>query len=423
MKLRFLLVAVLLSLVALSAAQTNLNSVPADFPLSLWMQHKHVTQIPWKVSVGKANYRSDLRQELQITVLIRTADLEKSGDSHDLVIFTRVLDGTMPITPIQSVQRSTRGLLLPLVALVRPGKYKLEAGLLDRATGRISTLYEDFSVSGNESDPLERALQRYPRFEFVNRAKIEDRVLPSVLPRGTAVHGVSIGAPSGSVIEANLSGRDFGVSSDPPPSFVVDKRTPMHLSVITIVSPPELALDDAYYLSLFQTNLTTFLSAFSHLDVIHGTSQLTGVDLTNRTLVFDRRDIREVTHEMLGDAINKDASTVSVEALAGKADRGRFFRDVLRTQFEEAEKEATGVEHVIIVVAARSTFPKGSSVPPLSPERDCHCHVIYVRFALQPNESDDIEGLLKAYKPRVFDPLDWQEFRKDFASIYEQLLR
>jgi len=193
--------------------------------------------------------------------------------------------------------------------------------------------------------------------------------------------------------------------------------------VITILSPPEGALDNAYRLSVFQNNLTGFLSVFSRLDVVHGTSQLTAMDLTNRTLEFDHRDLKDVTREMLEGAINKDTSTVSIDALAGKADRGRFFRDVLRARFEEAENETTGAEHVILVVAARSNFPKGSSVLPLKPERDCHCRVIYVRFALEPNESDDIDRLLKPYKPRVFEPLDWREFRRDFAVIYEQLVR
>jgi hypothetical protein len=96
---------------------------------------------------------------------------------------------------------------------------------------------------------------------------------------------------------------------------------------------------------------------------------------------------------------------------------------VLRARIEDGEKETDGAEHVIIVVAARSKFPKGSSVPPLTPERDCHCRLIRVRFALESNDSDDIDSLLKAYKPRVFEPLDWQEFRKNFATIYEQLVR
>jgi hypothetical protein len=218
---------------------------------------------------------------------------------------------------------------------------------------------------------------------------------------------------------------DFGISKDPP-SFVVDKARTMHLSVITILGPPEQYLDNDYLLSLFQKNLTNFLSVFSRLDVTHGSAKLTGADLINRSLVFDRRDMKEFTREILDDAItaiSRNSNTVTVDALAGKADRGRFFRDVLRARFEEAENESDGTEHAIIVVAARSKFPKGSSVPPLKPERDCHCRVIYVRFALQPNEPDDIDGLLKAYKPRVFEPLDWQEFRRNFASIYEQLLR
>jgi len=59
----------------------------------------------------------------------------------------------------------------------------------------------------------------------------------------------------------------------------------------------------------------------------------------------------------------------------------------------------------------------------LTPERNCHCRLIYVRFALEPNALDDIESLLKPYKPRVFEPLDWQEFRKNFAAIYEELIR
>ena len=40
-----------------------------------------------------------------------------------------------------------------------------------------------------------------------------------------------------------------------------------------------------------------------------------------------------------------------------------------------------------------------------------------------PNEGDDIDDLLKPYKPRVFSPLTWKEFRKDFAAMYAELLR
>jgi hypothetical protein len=95
-------------------------------------------------------------------------------------------------------------------------------------------------------------------------------------------------------------------------------------------------------------------------------------------------------------------------------------RDVLRERFEEAERDNSGANHVIIVVGARHVFPSGASVTPLSPARDCHCKVYYVRFALVPHEGDDVDRLLKPYKPKVFEPLNWSEFRASFGRIYQQ---
>jgi hypothetical protein len=436
MKLRFLLIAAVLSSAALAASQTSSESASEKFPLSLWAEHKQVTQIPWRVSVGKTSYRSDLRQELQVRTSISPIDLNKSGDTHDLVLFARVLDGTTPVTSIHSVapidsslslypQSFGRGAGWTLVAIVRPGKYKLELAVLDRATGRYSTRYEDLTVPGNESDPLEQSLRSFPRFEFVEAVKPEDRDR-SLRNQVSIFRGGSISDRMNPLRAPYLTVRDFGVSPDPPPSFVVDKAGKLHLSVITILSPPEQSLDNEYRLSLFQNNLTNLIFPFSQINVVHGTATLIGVDLTNRSFVFDRRDLKEVTREILDDAvtdIRKNSNTVSIDALAGKSDRGHFFRDVLRARIEAGEKESDGAEHVIIVVAVRSKFPKGSSIPPLIPERDCHCRVIYVRFALEPNDFDDVDSLLKAYKPRVFEPLDWQEYRKHFATIYEQLVR
>jgi hypothetical protein len=205
--------------------------------------------------------------------------------------------------------------------------------------------------------------------------------------------------------------------------FIIDKPGKLQLSVITIVSPPEIALGDPYYLSSFHGNLMSYLSAFRRIEVVNGTARLTAVDLTNRTLVLDRRDMKDVTPDVIESAIDADVNTVSIDALKGFEDRASFFQDVLRAQFEAAAKETGGAEHIIIVVAARSAFPKGSSLKPISPSQDCHCRVIHVRFALQPNEPDDVDDLLKPYKPLLFEPLDWPQFRKDFGVIYQQLIR
>jgi len=409
-------------------SQTGSSSGPDGFPESVWSDHKKVTQIPWEGDIGKARLRSDFRLELNIWLRTRPTDTE----NHDFILFARVLKDGKPITPVRSEAPS--GQPLPSVssnpavswgwiAIVRPGKYKLELALLDRATGRYSTRYEDISVPGNENDPLEQALREFPEFEFVEQAKFDARDRPmldltAIMRRRTAA---DIANPMR--LPPALGSPDVGVSTRPAPSFIIDGPGTLHLSVLAIVSPPEAALVDPYYESLFHGKLLSFLSAFRRIDVVRGSAKFTAVDLANRTLVLDRRDMKDVTLDMIDSAINREVHTVSVDALKGSTDSGRFFQDVLRAQFEAAEKETGGAEHVFIVVAARSDFPKGSSLLPPSSVQACRCRVIYVRFALQPNETDDLDDVLKPYKPRVFEPLDFPQFRKDFGTIYQQLTR
>jgi len=409
------------------SSQTSSSPVPIGFPLNLWLEHKQVTQIPWVASVSKVRLRSDFRQELSIWVGANPID---SG-SHDFIFFARAIKGDKAITEIHSETPSLRPAMpVPFspgvywMAIVRPGKYKLELAMFDRATGRYSTRYEDFSVTGDENDPLEQSFRSYPEFEFAEKAKVEDRELPSIDSMISVMVNRTIGnSRNPGQMPPNLSTGDGYVSTGPPSSFVIDKPGTLHLSVITIVSPPEVALGEPYYLSLFHGNLKSLLSVFRRIHVVRGSAKLTAVDLANRTLVLDRRDMEDVTPDMIKSAIDADVNTVSIDALKGSADSARFFQDVLRSHVEAAQKEAAGAEHVIIVVAARSDFPKGSVVLPPSSAQDCRCRVIYMRFALRPTETDDLDNLLKPYKPRVFEPLDLPQFRKDFGTIYQQLVR
>src|SRR6188768_1265157 len=162
-------------------AQSASNSDPSGFPMSVWSLHKKVTQIPWHASVSKARLRSDFRQEVSIGVMIRPEDLAKSGDTHDLILFARVLEGAKAITSIQSEKPKAlpslpgvprdQGAYWTMIAIVRSGKFKLELALLDQATGRVSARYEDVSIPGDENDPLERTFVSVPKFEFVERVE------------------------------------------------------------------------------------------------------------------------------------------------------------------------------------------------------------------------------------------------------------
>src|SRR5688572_29931939 len=115
------------------------------FPLSVWKERRKVTQIPFApLFLGGSRLRGDLRYELQFSVGVQRD--AKLGDKPDLILFARVLERDQPITLLHSVlpRPPTWGDLVahfPMQAFVRPGKYKLELALLDRASGRYSTRY------------------------------------------------------------------------------------------------------------------------------------------------------------------------------------------------------------------------------------------------------------------------------------------
>jgi hypothetical protein len=419
------------------------DNVPDSVLLSAWLEGKEVQQVPWNVHVRKAYPRMDLRYELAIDVTVPTRELRKSGDTHDLILFARVLEGGKAITPVYWRKPVDSGLglrnatgtwsymLLSMLVAVQPGKYKLELGLMDRSSGRYSTGFKDISVEGKDSDPLARSFQTLPRFEFVEPVEPktpQELIASSIGPpmilggRGNSPASLSqiLMGTFGRFPQLSASSRGLSVGS---PSFVVDRAGTTHLSVISVLSAPDQAIGDPASDQLFQSNLTNLLSVFTRLKVARGTADFTGVDLTDRKRVFDRRDMKEITLELLEQTIKKDTSTVSVTALAGKAGSGLFLRDVLRERFEAAEKDASGANHAIIVVGARSAFTNGSSLAPIPRTPNCRCQVFYVRFTVARHGDDDVERLLKAHKPRIFAPLDWPELREVFGKIYEQLHR
>jgi hypothetical protein len=418
-------VAVVFTSVALCGApQVKTDVVPAGFPISLWEKQKEVTQIQWYFDVTKPSVRFDLRQELSLSGWIRDEKLFKTGEHRNLVLYVRAMEQGQPAGSVYSKPISFPPELISAKAIVRPGKYRLEVALIDRETGRYNVQFKNVTIEGDEN-PVERAFGSFDKFEFVpepRREPPEPPRPPSLEEIRELANRMRIGMLGGHVSRSSvLKGSDLGYTEDRP-SFVINKSAVTHVSVITILSPPEEIVAQPDIVGSFRLYLSNLLSVITRLEVPNGTAKFTGVDLEERRRVFNQIDLKDVTSEMLEHAMKKDTRTVTLDALAGRADQGTFFRDVLRERLTAAENDTSGARQVILVVAALSNFPNDSGLK-LSPVRDCHCQVFHLRFTLGPNSSDDIDDMLKAYKPQVFEPLTWEEFREDFGKIYGQLLR
>jgi len=419
----FLVVGVSLAVVLSGSPQSKTDAVPADFPISLWGKQKEITQIPWSFGVGKPSIRFDLRQELNLGGWIRGVRLFQTTEHRNFVLYARALQREGPAGPVYSRSISFPSEPLSVKAIVRPGKYRLEVALIDRDTGRYNVQFENVTIDGDEN-PVERAFQVFDKFEFVPEAP---RVpsSPDEAPRRPSPEEIrqemiliTTGRRYGSTV---LKGSSLGYTEDRP-AFVINKSAATHVSVITILNAPEEIIDQPRLVEIFRDNMSNLLSVFTRLEVQNGTAKLTGVDLQERRRAFDQIDLKDLTPEMVAQTLKKDTRSISLDALAGRLDQGNFFRDVLRERLTAAENDTSGARHAILVVGPHTKFPNDSGLK-LSPTRDCHCQIFHLRFTLGPNAEDDIDDMLKAYKPQIFEPLTWEEFREDFGKIYGQLLR
>lgn len=429
---------------ALVAGSQGKSAAPPDgFPFSIWLSHKEVTQIPWRFGVGRLSLRSDFRRAVSIGATIQDSEFEKDKDP-DLVLYVRALESGRAIGPVFTVsERDQRSPAPPemrrngfrwinVPAIMQPGRYNIEVALLDRATGRYNTSYENVAIPGNSNDALERALA-------AGAQKVEFLQIPKPGARGSQVPPVEfqsistfgLGVPTGLTLGGGgprlsstfLSGSDSAGIASPAPRFPIDRPGVLKLSVISVLSPPENRVEGGMTIGPFQNNLLGILTVLTRFDVLQGASDLTAIDLSDRSRPFDGANLKDVSVAALRQALAKERTGLTLDDLRGIGSSGQYLRSVLAERLHAAEADASGATHAIIVAGARTEFPDSSKLTPIPAARDCHCKVFYVRFALIPNEKDDIPRLISAYAPRVFEPLNWSEFRDQFSTIYENLRR
>jgi hypothetical protein len=427
----------------LSAVPQKNVSLPDNFPFSVWIEHKEVTQIPWTFTVTRPVMRTDFRQELRISASFRPGEQQGSSEMPDLALYARVLENGRAISPVHTVlardpqkgpEQSDnlpeiaprRMHYLQMTAIVRPGKYRLELAVLDRGTGRYNTRFENITVSGNPKDLIERSFAGFSKFEFaeISRTESSDDLPLPVFGRMPLSISLPIALQSlgRGVRFAGLAGSDFAVSAASP-RFVIDSPGALKLTIFSVLSPPESALEIENARNIFHYNLVNLLSALMRFDVVNGSADLFAVDLEDRSRKFDRIDLKDVQREALRSAIGKDRSAVSLKDLAGRPDSGKFLRDALAERLREAAADTSGAKHAIVIVGARAVVPGTRNLEPIPAVAKCHCKIFYVRFAVTRRERDDMTRLISAHSPRIFEPLTWAQFRDQFATIYQQLLQ
>jgi hypothetical protein len=366
-----------------------------SIPLKEWLAEKDVTEIPWKVQVDKPQLRMDQRHSVAYSVRIRLNNVNEAAAGRDFVFVSIVssIDGRWLI-PAKAGKQPVKAMPAPEIQVqfnecvfVRPGEYVLWLVLYDIKTGMHNVAKRRIQVPQLKDDPLPQLNSRLPLVEF-----------------------------------PQLDGPDPQLMSTPPGRLflpVANKR-PIGLELVAIVSPSEQWPGRLDILNSQRRRVLAAVTTLAQMQLSNSSISVTGIDLVNRQIPFEQRDLRDLNWSALAAAFARpsDAKKVTVGALENSKIRGAFLRDMLAQRLRNPAEPL----RVIVVVSNNVLLEAGSDLEPLRLEGDCHCRFYHVRFPLNKDDVfDDIRQLIKRFQPKTFNVASARHLREAVAAIASDL--
>jgi hypothetical protein len=362
-----------------------------SIPLKEWLAEKDVTEIPWKVQVDKPQLRMDQRHSVAYSVRIRLNNVNEAAAGRDFVFVSIVssIDGRWLIPP-KAGKQPVKAMPAPKIQVqfnecvfARPGEYVLWLVLYDIKTGMHNVAKRRIQVLQLKDDPLPQMNSRLPLVEF-----------------------------------PQLDGRDPQLMSTIPGRLFlpVDNKRPIGLELVAIVSPSEQWPGRLDILNSQRRRVLAAVTTLAQMQLSNSSISVTGIDLVNRQIPFEQRDLRDLNWSALAAAFARpsDAKKVTVGALENSKIRGAFFRDMLAQRLRNPAEPL----RVIVVVSNNVLLEAGSDLEPLRLEGDCHCRFYHIRFPLNKDDVfDDIRQLIKRFQPKTFNVASARDLREAVAAI------
>jgi len=388
-------------LVSFSAASARASEAELDLrslPIAQWINGSDSADIPWNVVVGQPNLRMDQRIEVPYEVRIAAKQLNRSGNSHDLFLVTRMssLDGEWlnePLIMHQEIDEKLPGnvsIQFVTRAFVQPGDYLLWMVLYDRVNGKHNVARRKIRVAEIDKDPLPYVFKGMPLAEFPRTRESND---------GTVL------------------------MSSSRLSLPVTLKNPVDVQLISTLNAPEQWVRRFRMVHNHNSITIGALAALSQMELNQGSISIAGLDLVRHEVLFEQNDFDSIKWPALMDAMEKaQAPEVSAAALEARKKNGAFFRQFLNQRIETGSNSAGKPLRVFIVVTSSLLFESGSDLKPIVVEGGCNCRVYHLRFRLNVNDVfDELEKFMKPLRPRTFNLMTARDLRKAIAAIIEEL--
>jgi flagellar motor protein MotB len=366
-----------------------------EIPLADWLAGAEHTDIPWRVEIKPPVLRFDQRYELGYTARIESKDLKWSSGRHEIRYVSGISgsDGRVLVAP-KSVKKAINGLpagqftvSLSDCVLLQPGKYVLWMAVEDPADKRHSLIKKDIRVPEWPAETLPDMNQHLPLVDF-----------PEVVSdRQTSVQ----------VAPAALA-------------LPLQNSHPMDIEIVSVLSPADQWPDRADITRAINSRVLNATSILSQLRPTPGSVSTTVLDLTNRSIPFEQRNLLQLNWKDIVPVFTHTADDfkVDVSAVEGLKEHATFFRTALEKRLNGEAR----LRRAIILVSGSLLFAQGSNDSALKLAADCNCRVYHVWLRLTRDDTfDDLGNLIKPLRPVTYKVLTGADFRKAITDIVQDL--
>jgi hypothetical protein len=400
------------------------------FPFQQWLTENHPAQIRWNVVVQPADLSTHQRLILRVRIQVDGKEIEKrqpNGEFEGLIEYRdsegHVWQNHASADPA-SLQATTQRQVLELVfyAFVLPGDYTVSIAICDPKTGQHSVTVRKAHVAPLKNDPMPALWAGLPPVDIIGGRPEPPDVW--YLP-------------------------DIDTSLNLP----VRSKRPLHLQLLVNTTPSGRSAGSAVTMRDNMSLLIPALKMLSQLRLKDGTIDAALLDLTNRTVPFEQKNIKTLDWQRMRKYfLETKPGIIDVHTLA---DRNKMLAFFAAEVSKRLAPRGDGAVQVVIVLSGPAFFeeqdPAMAPMEPSEPDRQ----LIYIRYRpvaflrgypqgnrpqgrfgrspisqlppqnpdalIPPLPEDDLEKTAEPMNARLFDAASTHQFRRILAAILEQL--
>jgi hypothetical protein len=218
-----------------------------------------------------------------------------------------------------------------------------------------------------------------------------------------------------------VNGTSNAVWQEPAPmTLPISSKRRLAVDLISTLSPVEQWDGRDDIARTINNRVLAATGIFSQLESPSGSVSAVLLDTVNRKVSFQQDGLQRLDWARLSAKFSdaRTRLTVAVPALQALDQRSAFVQESLNQKLTDS----SGSLRILIVISGSILLEKNSDVSPLRSRSNCRVYYVHLQVS-KDDVFDDLQKMLKPLRPKTFEVVTPQEFRKALGAIVQDLSR